>query len=858
SKNIYNISENLFPASSEAKDLIVAVWMANANFKSLIFAQNKSEAKDSNDNIISVLNDITKISNFLKEKFKGDEEISERITQLNQEAVKLATLNKQVYKAVTSGLDLKVENENIRKKTMNLVESTMASIAEQVDDVEFDMILVKGESEQGMERAIQATEFMSKSYNELSQVAFPTVRRLLTIKASLFEAYTYALKVINAKKTDELPIYEDKYIAAMKHVQGRVQNIEMAETIDARTLNKLSAAIDECNRFFKGLRKVAENSLQKHAGVKSEELKKVEEELNAKQAIIFPIIDSLIDEFEFTILMDTEKANKSIKDGLEKTRLIEKAFSKIVDQTMPLTKALFLLRGDIALATATTERIISFEDMDFLPALDDSFKAQMGSAKAQVKALQQSIEFSKTIDKLAGYLDEMERLVVGKGGILQSRRELLENLKTSGETVRQVGEHIRQISKLVTETVDEVSIEAQDASQATRQVVGASTGSIGVSSLIVIVVGMTIAILLSAFIVKNLNLLNKWIKDLSGRKGDLTVRLKMKTTDELGTLGNSFDRFLDNFADMTKVIRSSSTKIDSSAKNLSITSQEVNASLQAISASVQQISKGATTQVTKVGETSKVISELTISLKQIAKNADEVTAAVVNATSMADEGKKSNLDMVKRMDSMATIVEKSASAVDALGKRSEQIGEIVDTIDNFADQTNLLSLNAAIEAARAGEAGRGFAVVAEEVRKLAEGSSRSANEIAILIKDVQSDVGKVIGLINSAKKESIEGRNIAEQVSTLQNKIVNATKLAENMVAEISRVIPLQLEGAEKASVAIYEVSSVAEENASSTEEVSSSTEQMSASMQELVSNADELTSVVSKLQELVGQFKVS
>jgi methyl-accepting chemotaxis protein len=267
--------------------------------------------------------------------------------------------------------------------------------------------------------------------------------------------------------------------------------------------------------------------------------------------------------------------------------------------------------------------------------------------------------------------------------------------------------------------------------------------------------------------------------------------------------------------------------------------------------------KGAEHQAGLVEQTSKVMREMAGAITEIASRAKAAAEAAAEAGYTAQTGGKSAREAMEKMKGVFTIIEGAAGGVKALSDKTQQIGTIVDVITKIAQQTNLLALNATIEAARAGEAGRGFAVVAEEVRKLATEAATSAEKIADIIKEVQSENTRVVSSMETATRDIASGREVLTYTSNALEEIVRVVVEEVKKVQEISALTQQQTEGAQALVKTIDEIAKVAEDNAASTEEASAATTEQTASMEQMAQSAQQLSGMADKLKQLVTRFNV-
>jgi methyl-accepting chemotaxis protein len=340
-------------------------------------------------------------------------------------------------------------------------------------------------------------------------------------------------------------------------------------------------------------------------------------------------------------------------------------------------------------------------------------------------------------------------------------------------------------------------------------------------------------------------------------QGDLSVRASVVHKDEIGVLTDDCNRLISSLADIAANVRRSAESVSAAATELSASSQEINSSTMEISTSVQQIAHGAELQSRKVEETTSSMEAIVQTVAHVSERADAASHISQEASQFALQGEEATAQAVAKISEVRQAIETLATSVAMLGDRSQEIGKIVDVITTIADQTNLLSLNAAIEAARAGESGRGFSVVAEEVRKLAEGSGKAAEQIGELIKEVQRETAKAVQYMQVGTQEVALGTEVVGRTGEVLRQINDAVSRTSILADEIAKAMGEQRERTASVDRAMHDIAAVVEENAASAEETAAAAEEQTACMQEVSSSAQDLADMAHRLESSVQIFKL-
>ncbi len=440
-----------------------------------------------------------------------------------------------------------------------------------------------------------------------------------------------------------------------------------------------------------------------------------------------------------------------------------------------------ILSKDAAEAQSWGKKI----DKSFASVNEELDKAEKTLVSAEGKAKMRHAK--ELIPQYQAGVNEVVRLAVA--GDTKGAMETMVKSRVVGD---EVSSTLQDISEMKERLGQEANAESQAVYSHARNLL---LSCISVAVVLFIGFGYFIAKLIATPLTEAVGVLDQVAE------GDLTVRLDLTTTDEVGRMAESLNR-------ATEAMRTALSEVRQSAESMSAASTQ-------LASSSEELASGAQEQASSLQETTATLEELTSTVKQNADNAKQANQVASASREVAERG--------------GQVVSQAVEAMGQINASSKSIVDIITTIDEIAFQTNLLALNAAVEAARAGEQGRGFAVVATEVRNLAQRSATSAKEIKRLIQDSVHKVENGSTLVTKS------GENLCE--------IVGSVKKVTDIVAEIAAASREQSVGIEQVSKAMQQMDQVTQTNSSQTEELSATAQSLSAHARQL--------------QALVERFKV-
>jgi len=377
---------------------------------------------------------------------------------------------------------------------------------------------------------------------------------------------------------------------------------------------------------------------------------------------------------------------------------------------------------------------------------------------------------------------------------------------------------------------DEVVFQQKNLDKSVKEVISIITRQILISIILTVVI-VIIGIVFSTFISRSVR---KPVAELKGvlekvAQGDLSVDIKVESKDELGMIAQSLHDAITAIKHLIAESKTISSSLASSSEELSATTEEISRSLKSQTERASQIASAA--------------EEMSQTVVDIAKNASNIAEVSVTTAGVAKEGKDMTINTANEIKVIEGAISKLSEVINILGDRSRQIGEIVTVIKDIADQTNLLALNAAIEAARAGEQGRGFAVVADEVRKLAERTAKATDEIAEMIRGIQSEVDVAEGSMEDATKKVASGVELSQKAANILGQILGKAQELQSMIQQIAS--------------ATEEMSSVTDHITQDIGSIAEGSKEISLAVDQSAQTASDIARLGGELNTAIGRFKV-
>lgn len=524
--------------------------------------------------------------------------------------------------------------------------------------------------------------------------------------------------------------------------------------------------------------------------------------------------------------------------------------------------------------------------------------------------LRANVKRRETIDIVERLKAQHEKYVEGgRRAIALYQGGKVEEGMAVAKTAASYAQEVRKINLEFHDFMEQSIKEGEDA-------LAADTRRVRIFIISILVAGIAVGAGIAVYVTRRITRPVAAMVQVAGEvaKGNLKVELPaVNTGDEVEELRRALELMVRDLNVLIRQAREATETVVSTSEELAATTAQASQAVQQVAGAVSEVARGASGASVRINETQsltdrfatlvgdigrsteeqqqqvattmEIVNQMAKAIDEVAARAQDVAKGAEEMTVVASRGGETVQKAIAGMEGIREMVFATARKIQELGTRSQQIGEIIRVIDDIAEQTNLLALNAAIEAARAGEHGKGFAVVADEVRKLAERSAKATKEIADLITTIQQETAEAVKAMENGTREAEAGAALAEEagkslqeilgkVQAAVQQIEGITAATEELAAgsgEVVRAMEKVEEISEQNRQAvgdidagirqilqnISDIASAAAESAAAAEEVTASTEEITASNEEIASAAQNLEKMALDLQQILAKFQI-